>query len=275
VVVGVVDDVVGADRGDQVGLGRAAHAGDLCTEGLGDLHGERADAARCAGDQHVLAWPEAPGVAQALQGGQPGDRHGGGLGDGEAGRLAGELVRAGARVLGERTVADAEHLLADREPGDIGADGRDRAGHVEPGHGVSGGAQARDQADQVRLARHEVPGTPVQSGGVDPEEDLAVTGGWPADLRQMQDVGGAVSGLHDRPHALLRRRCRRGCAAGSGGRGSPAGWPCRCVHGRVFLPIPWRRRRCLSSVTRWAGARSTRPAAPCHYPCPSKAGQPG
>jgi hypothetical protein len=161
----------------------------------------------------VLSWLEAPGVTQALQGGQAGDRDDSGLAEGEAGRLAGELVRAGARVLGERTVADAEYLLADREPGDIGAGRHDRAGHIESGHRVLGGAQARGQADQVRLARHQVPGAPVEPGGVDPEEDLAVTGDWPADLRQVQDVGGTVRGLHDRPHRLPPRRRRRAVPA--------------------------------------------------------------
>ena len=44
VVVGVVDDMVGADRADQIGLAGAAHAGDLGSEGLGQLHGVAADA---------------------------------------------------------------------------------------------------------------------------------------------------------------------------------------------------------------------------------------
>ena len=83
--------------GGQVGPGRAAHAGDLRSEGLGELHGVGAGGR--AGDQYVLSWPEAPGVTQALQGGQPGDRDDRGPGEGEAGRLAGELVRADARTL--------------------------------------------------------------------------------------------------------------------------------------------------------------------------------
>jgi len=176
VIASVVQDVVGADRGDQIGLGRAADAGDLSSEGLRDLHSVGADATGRAGDQHVLSWLEAPGVTQALQGSQPGDRDGRGLAEGEAGRLAGELVLAGAGVVGERTLADAEHLLADRESGDIGAGRHDRAGHVQSGHRVLGGAQARDQPDDVRLARHQVPGAPVEPGGMNPEEDLAASG---------------------------------------------------------------------------------------------------
>ena len=46
VLLGVVDDVVGADRADQVDVPGAGDAGHLGTERLGDLHGERAHAAR-------------------------------------------------------------------------------------------------------------------------------------------------------------------------------------------------------------------------------------
>jgi hypothetical protein len=56
----------------------------------------------------VLPWLEAPGVAKTLQGGQAGDRDGRGLTEGKVRRLARELVLAGARVLGEGTLADAE-----------------------------------------------------------------------------------------------------------------------------------------------------------------------
>ncbi len=41
-----VDDMVGAERADQLDVADAAHAGDVSAEGLGDLHGERADASR-------------------------------------------------------------------------------------------------------------------------------------------------------------------------------------------------------------------------------------
>ncbi len=41
-----VDDMVGAERADQLDVANAAHAGDVSAEGLGDLHGERADASR-------------------------------------------------------------------------------------------------------------------------------------------------------------------------------------------------------------------------------------
>jgi hypothetical protein len=49
--------------------------------------------------------------------------------------------------------------------------------------------------DLITVALH-------RTSGMEPEEDLAASGRWPADLLQMQDVGGTVSGLHDRPHRL-------------------------------------------------------------------------
>jgi hypothetical protein len=50
VLDGVVDDVVRADRPEQVHVPRAANTGHLRTERLGNLHGERADTASRAID---------------------------------------------------------------------------------------------------------------------------------------------------------------------------------------------------------------------------------
>jgi hypothetical protein len=54
VLLGVVDDVVCAERSDHVHVPRAAHAGHLGAERLGDLHGERPYAARRADDQDLV-----------------------------------------------------------------------------------------------------------------------------------------------------------------------------------------------------------------------------
>ena len=73
VLARVVDDVVRADGSDQVRLGRAAHAGDLGAVGLGDLHGERADASGRADDQDLLPGLYLCLVPHGLQGGERGD----------------------------------------------------------------------------------------------------------------------------------------------------------------------------------------------------------
>jgi putative ABC transport system ATP-binding protein len=69
VLAGVVDHVIRTKGADKLDVARAAHAGHLGTERLGDLHGEGADTARRAVDQHRIAGLHAADVAQALQGG--------------------------------------------------------------------------------------------------------------------------------------------------------------------------------------------------------------
>src|SRR3954466_8874606 len=107
-LAGVVDNVVGTERTHLVDLAGAAHAGDLGAGGLGQLHREGAHAARRPDDQYTLPGPDATVVADGLQGGQPGDGHGGRLGEGQVRRLAGELADRGAGILGERRLPDAE-----------------------------------------------------------------------------------------------------------------------------------------------------------------------
>ena len=109
---GVVDDVIGADGSYEAGLRRAAHAGDLRAEGLGDLHRERTDAARGADDEHMLACLDIAPVAQRLQRGQARHRDGGRLLVRQVRRHPGQLVRTGRGVFGERTPTDAEYRIA-------------------------------------------------------------------------------------------------------------------------------------------------------------------
>lgn len=65
VLLRVVDDAVGADRPNQTQLGGAAHAGHLRTEGLGELHGERADASAGADEQDLLPGLDTPASRSA------------------------------------------------------------------------------------------------------------------------------------------------------------------------------------------------------------------
>ena len=70
VVLGVVDDVVGADGSNQVHVSRAAHPGHFRSECLGDLHGERTHASRGTVDQDLLARFDLSLVSKTLQGGE-------------------------------------------------------------------------------------------------------------------------------------------------------------------------------------------------------------
>jgi hypothetical protein len=65
---GVVDDVIRADRPDELNVSCAAHAGHVRAERLGDLYGERAHATRRAVDQDMLSWLYPRHVTQAHEG---------------------------------------------------------------------------------------------------------------------------------------------------------------------------------------------------------------
>ena len=115
-------------------------------------------------------------VADGLQGGEAGDRDGGGLLEGEVRRLGRELVRAGAGVLGEGALADAEHLVArPRTVVTSAPTASTRPASSRPRTAVLRRAQPEaGEADRVGQAGHEVPGAPVDAGRVHPHQHLVV-----------------------------------------------------------------------------------------------------
>ena len=116
VVAGVVDDMVGADRADQIHLRRAAHAGDVRAEGLGQLHGIAADAAGGADDQNLLPAWMCPASRRPWMAASPETATAAACSKLRPGRLTGELVLPRGGVFGEGAAGDAEHLVADPEP---------------------------------------------------------------------------------------------------------------------------------------------------------------
>ena len=101
VLARVIEDVVCAERPDPVQLRGTAHAGDLGSEGLGDLHGEGAYAAGGSDDQHLVAGSDSSVVADRLERREPGNRDRSRLIEGDVRRLGCELVGPGAHVLSE------------------------------------------------------------------------------------------------------------------------------------------------------------------------------
>ena len=187
-----------------------AYAGDVRSEGLGDLHGEGPDASGCADDEDVLAGLHAPTVAQRLQRGDGGDGHGGGLLEAQVRRHPRELVRFRRGVLGERSAARAEHRLARFEPRHVRADRLDDAGQLRAQSGDLRPAQpVAGDPDQVGQPGHDVPRAPVQAGRTDAHEHLLITDIGHLHLAEAQDVGRAVAVAHDRLHrSPARRKCR-------------------------------------------------------------------
>ena len=192
---------------DQIQVARARHAGDLGAERLGDLHGERADAARRADDQHVLAGLYAcacrapPAARRPLRSGT--------VAASSNERFAGlrrELRRAGRPRTRRRT---RRSFRRPRRPArtrsTLRADGRDGPRQTPTGVRRLGPAQPEaDRSDQVGEAGHEVPGASIHAGRSNPHEDLVVARAWAS--RPGRDGAPprvrAVRVLHDRAHRL-------------------------------------------------------------------------
>jgi hypothetical protein len=233
--------VVGAERSDEVDLRGAAHAGDLCAVGLGDLHGERADTSGRADDEDLLAGLDRTAMVHGLERGACGHRYGGRLFEGEVGRFRSELVLVGTRELGEGADTGAEDLVAGLEPRHLPADGRDGAGDVHASDGNLGGAKSAHEPHDVRDAFHEVPDAGVDPGGTDSYEDLAVLDLRHRDVPELEDLGRAVGVLHDRLHGGARVRR---VVVGFGGAhvrlpfgGTGASSPGRARHRLAHRPI--------------------------------------
>jgi hypothetical protein len=203
VLAGVVDDVVGADRPDQVQVPGAAHAGHVRSEVLRELDGEGAHAARRADDQDLLPWPYPPLVAQALQGGQPGQRHGRRLLEGQVGGFQSQGFFRDGGVLGEAALLDVgEHLITRVEPRHGRAGRLDLACHVAAEQAALRPAHPGLRAHDVRHAPHEVPVARIHRGRADADQHLAVLHDGCIDVLELQRVGWAVLVVGDRLQRL-------------------------------------------------------------------------
>src|SRR5919107_4587838 len=213
VLTGVVDDVIRADRSDQVHVSSAAHARHLRSEGPGDLHREGADASGGAVNQDLLPISNAAMIAKGLEGYDPGHGNGRSLLKGEVRRLGRQCVFGDGGVLGEgptERTAPAEDLVAGLKAPHAGADGFYRSRHVRPSDGVLWLAQPVGRASDVRQATHDRPVAQVDPGGPDANQHLPFCDLWPVDAASLQDRGWAVRVLNDCLHGVspsLSRVC--------------------------------------------------------------------
>src|ERR1700676_3431210 len=76
ILLGVVDDLICADRSNHVHVPCTAYASHICAERPGDLHSERTHASRRAVHQDLLPAPDLSLVAKTLQCGECRDRYG-------------------------------------------------------------------------------------------------------------------------------------------------------------------------------------------------------
>ena len=133
--------MVGADRAEEIHVLGSGQGGDVCSEGLGDLDGERAHAATGPIDHDPLPRLDLRRVAQTLERRTARHRNGRGLLERQRVWLQGEAGFGGRRILGERPAGDAEHLIAGPESRDLPAAGFDDSGHVPASDARRGSAE--------------------------------------------------------------------------------------------------------------------------------------
>ena len=115
-------------------------------------------------------------------------------------------MRTCRRELRRRPSTGAEDLVADGELGDAAADRGDRPSQVEPGHPVPRAPEAGRQSRDERRSPHGEDVTDVQSGGMDPDEDLALCRLWQPDVARFEALDRPVGVLDDRLHSMVPPR---------------------------------------------------------------------
>jgi hypothetical protein len=140
-------------------------------------------------------------IVDGLPSGEASVWHHRGLLECEIGGLQRQLLVAGARKLGPRSAAGAVHLVTNAEARHRRADGFDSASEIRTGDRNLGRAESEaENAHQVWLAGHEMPGSAINASGDDTDENVVVTDRGFRYLPELQDVSGAVGILNDRLH---------------------------------------------------------------------------
>jgi hypothetical protein len=212
-----VDEGVGAQTQRGVAVVGASCADHLGAHRAGQLHGDRADAARGAVDEDALPGLEVGMAEQGLPGGESGDGQRGGRDVVDVGGQRGEVAGFDRGVLGQGAVAgpvgQAVHALPDGQAGGAVAEFGDDAGQFVAGHtrGPIASGPVGPGAGPVQLARRE-------AGGVDLHDHVVLCGVRVGQLGKGQAActGLAVldgDGLHE---GFLRGR-EVGAGVGRGG----------------------------------------------------------
>ena len=276
VVDRVVDHVVGADRSHHVDIAPAAYCGDLGAEGLGDLDGEGPDPAGGTVYQEVFAGLEIRMRPQSLQRGEAGDRCRGGVLERDADGLGHDPRHLhGDEGGAAAATAFSEHLVADGEIGDVGAEGDDPAGDIGAGHDALGPADAVLDPQYVGRAGEKVPVEGVERRRLHLDENLACAGGGHIELCLLDDLAGAVGAVDHRGHPGGERVLIVGGACRVVGH-RRAGLRCRGVrHGGLVVRVGGFGRayvvRILVIILRTLYAVKARSSETDHIGCPTPA----
>ena len=189
VLLGVIDDLVRANRSDHVHVPRAAHAGHVRSERFGDLDGERANASRRAVDHHLLPRLDLPLIANGIEGGEGRVSDGRGLLKREVGRLRQQVVLFSTRVFGKGAVAPAENLIAWLKLLHAVADRFNLPRQIESRYLVLRLEQPDRRTHRVRDAPEEVPVADIDGRGANAHQHLVFSCDRLVDVLELKDIG--------------------------------------------------------------------------------------
>jgi len=217
ILLGVVDDVIGAERSDQFHVPRTAHAGDLRAGRPGDLHRKGPDAARRTVDQHPGPRSDPAHMAHGDQRDQARPDRCGGLLER---RARGFLVTwdAGTTVSCARVPTRGASSLSQSDPNTSSPTRRSvtftptastHPGNIASPHRCRRPAEPGPQAEDVRDTSHGDPVRGVHAGGTHPDQHVLVANRRSVHLVECEHAPRRpVPLLDDGLHRLLLRRCR-------------------------------------------------------------------
>src|ERR1035437_5315448 len=172
----VIDNMVRTDGSRYLYISRAAHGGDFSAEGFGDLDRKCAHAAGGALDQNLLAGLDAPLVTKALQGSDGSYGHGCRGLERQRIRLQRQLLFKCAHILSKGPAACTEDCVPWLELSYAAANCFDPAGQIYADACVLGFAQAEHEAQERRIASHEVPVEWIYGRRANLDQDLIARG---------------------------------------------------------------------------------------------------
>src|SRR5687768_6545265 len=108
----VIDDMIGAQQTNHVGVGRATNSSNFRLEGLRDLNREHAHATGRAHDQDSMAGSNFSTVAKRLQCREGRSGYHCGLFEGETERLSRKILRRRTGVFSECSLTRSEYSVA-------------------------------------------------------------------------------------------------------------------------------------------------------------------
>jgi hypothetical protein len=199
ILLRVINDPIGTEGADQVHILRAANAGHLGTQPLGDLHRERPHPSRRAVDQDLLPRLNLPLVTEALQRGVGRYRYGSRLLKGHVTRLENQRGFGSAHILGEGATARAEHGVARLELGYVPAHRFHLAGHIKARPCDLRLGESEQHANDVGHF-HEVVVGWIEGSGADSYQNFIVLGSRLFDVLDLDNAAASAlaanGGLH-------------------------------------------------------------------------------